>query len=319
MPKSKSPTGISDMPQIPKPFSAVHEDRHASDSRDAPRPHPTTIGPSDHQATTPQSTGQPHRQDLCQNLSPVQNTLSRQLGLLREAMVLTSEEPDVQVVKRENIRKLMDRIEECEREWKSNMQKISDLKQDICQYQEELKKLKKQLCDDEIKLETKERKISQLQDDIYQKEMKLKQKQSDVEDLLATAEQLRQERVTELEMELNNARSDMQSAVKEKNDMEKQFKEVYQLITNLKTELKSAKREVTECKEKNVRLKLKLEVAEDFLNKEKQEVENLLQVVRRHKDILVTYRFILVLIITCIAGILLQNMGVLPWVCSVMS
>lgn len=221
-------------------------------------------------------------------------------------MVLTSEEPDVQVVKKDNIRKLMERIEEYEREWKSNMQKVSDLEKEICHYREELEEKKKQLCDDEIKLESKERKISQLQDDIYQREMELKQKQSEGEH----AEQQHQETVIALEEELKNAKSDMECAVKEKNDAEEKYKEAYQTITNLQEKLESTEGKVIECRDKNIQLKSKLELAEDILKKEKQEVENLVQIVRRHKDVLVTYRFILVLVFACIAGVWLQKMGV---------
>lgn len=287
------------MPQIPKPFSANCEDEHLSLVRNIPSSQPTTIGPSDSSVmVSPQSTEEPRQQNIfTQNISP--QDLPKLSELLLHKLALKSEVPDIREVKEESTKTLLTFVDKYDKELQQKERELLNLSKRIGQLEAERRKQTEHLYATEERLEIKEGQIKQLQDSINQKDRELKSKKDQINDLLDSQ---CQKRVSVLEQALKAKKVELEKMMQEKNDMEGQFKRVYEQIKKATKEAERVERRASKHKKENIQLKKKLR--QSFL----EEMKKLETKMTRHKNILITHHFFIVIVfIICIVAALLQK------------
>ena len=180
----------------------------------------------------------------------------------------------------------------------------------LMRYEQEARKMQLELDGERAKqqesqdgLEKKEKKIKWLKDNIYQKETELKREKEE--------KQLKCERLTELESELQQTHDDLEREKKAKEDTVKELTHASRRIETLEKDVEKANSEVeVTCKERE-KVKSVLKWTEEDLEEEKEVVSELHGTLLRQREIMTTYRSIMIFLIAILVGLLLYSMGIL--------
>ena len=180
----------------------------------------------------------------------------------------------------------------------------------LSRYEEEARKMQSELDGERAKqqesqdgLEKKEKKIKWLEDNIYQKETELKREKEE--------KLLKCERLTELETELQQTHDDLDKEKKAKEDTVKELTHASRRIETLEKDIEKANSEVRVTGEEREKVKSVLKWTEQDLEEEKEVVSELHCTLLRQKEIMTTYRSIMIFLMAILVGLLLYSMGIL--------
>ena len=251
----------------------------------------------------------PGRSDLVASQSVTQPMTPKTPDILNTILSLFSREKEEKTdmacrlkIKKEKVKELKQRKDEVEGFLTEKKEKISRMEEEANKVQGELDVQKKRLRDSEEDLKQKESNMSRLRDDVSHKETELKREKEEKKE--------KQEQMSVLEDQLKHAKSDLEKERGVKDSAKKELEEASNRIEALQTDVEKANRDVKVTCEEREKIERVLEWTEDDLDEEKDEVKELTRMLTRQREILTTYRCILVFLIAILAGLLLHNVGV---------
>ena len=205
--------------------------------------------------------------------------------------------------KKEKIKVLNERRATVEGYLFEKERKIERLEGEAKQMQFALDEERKKRQESEKALKRNERRVECLQDDVYQKETQLKQEKEEKHEKC--------EKVTELEEQLMLAHTELGKEKEAKDSTKHELDQASKRVTTLQKDVEKANKEVSITEEEKKKIERVLEWMKGDLEDEKEEVKQLNCILVRQKEIMTTYRSIMVFLIVILAALLLCKMGIL--------
>lgn len=244
------------------------------------------------------------------NLSPGPLSQKSFVEMLSSTLSLLTREKDEKTdmgcslqKKKEKLQELKARKEKVEGFLTEKEEKISRLEGEARRMQSGLDEERTKREESQDALGKNERKIKWLEDDVYQKQRELEQEKEEKHEKC--------EELTELEKQLQQAHIELEREKLAKDGTMEELGQASKRIEALQKDVAKANNEVEITLEEREKVRRVLAWTEGDLQEEKDEVNELNSMLKRQKEVMTTYRTIMVFLFAILTGLALYSMGIL--------